>query len=202
MADEEAFLCDAFLVDLQISDVPMHFLDSIPIPFWIICCGGVSLRHLRITVLHVGHVDVDDAVPKSEHVERFVSPAVVDDGNSQPFPICDQKGGHDLGGELCRRDEIDVVGAGFLEAEHFLGELRWSKHVSMSQMADGVVLAEDTTQVASGEEDRARTSKSGNRGFLAVMEVVGGDDRLESHPAEAGPVLEPIHIASPGTNVA
>jgi hypothetical protein len=77
----------------------------------------------RRPALEVGHVHVHDAVEQPERLERVVAARVVDEGNVEaPFHRVDQRL-QDLRDHVLGGDEVDVVAASFLEAEHQATEL-------------------------------------------------------------------------------
>jgi hypothetical protein len=81
----------------------------------------------------------------------------------------------DLGGIVGGCDEIDVVGPSRLEGEHHLGKFPDRDGLAVTQVADGVVLAEDTSQVAVCEKDGSRSPGAGDGRFFSKVEVMAGD---------------------------
>ncbi len=69
-------------------------------------------------------------------------------------------------------------------------------------MGDGPVLAEDTPEIAIGEEDGPGPVSTHQRDFLAKMRMSPKDDGSQRTPAEPLLTLFPVHPALPGTEVA
>jgi hypothetical protein len=65
-----------------------------------------------------------------------------------------------------------------------------------------VVLAEDTTEIAAGEEDRPRAACARDRRLFAVVQPGVGDLRSGGNPAETGPAGEPASAALTRTALA
>jgi len=63
---------------------------------------------------------------------------------------------HNLRDDMCRSNQVDIVAAPLLKGKHHLCHLSSGCHLSIAQLADGVVLAKHTSQVAVGEKDRPR----------------------------------------------
>ena len=75
-------------------------------------------------------------------------------------------------------DEVDVVTPHFLKFEHGLCHFRRGDSLPPPQMADVIILAEDTPKIAVGEEDRSRTVISNQRGLLTKVGKGAGDHEL------------------------
>ena len=77
-----------------------------------------------------------------------------------------------------RGDEVDVVAPHFLEFEHGPCHFRGGDPFTPSQMADVVILAENTPKIAVGEKDRSRTVISDQRGLLTKVGKGAGDHEV------------------------
>jgi hypothetical protein len=67
---------------------------------------------------------------------------------------------------------------------------------------NGPVLAEDTAEVAVGEEDGARTFSAHQRHFFAKMGVITENHRLDRSSTESFFTLLPIYTTLPWTELA
>jgi hypothetical protein len=65
--------------------------------------------------------------------------------------------------------------------------------VSLAQLADLVVLAEDAAQITAGEEDRAAAAPAAQAVFLAAVGKEAGDDGVAANPADGPLVLQPVN---------
>jgi hypothetical protein len=93
------------------------------------------------------------------------------------------------------RDQVDIVRAGVGKTQHFVREIvrRQGPRLARPEfLADLVVLAKDTAQVAAGEEDGAGAARARDRRLFAMMQPGVGDLRCGGNPAKALPVGEPI----------
>jgi len=99
-------------------------------------------------------------------------------------------------------DEINVMASQVLQGKHDLRYLLLIHLISLSQMADVVVLAEDTSQIAIGEEYGARSEFPHQRAFLSKMRAKAGNLRFS--PGSADPLLlfKPINSTAVRTEVA
>ena len=68
--------------------------------------------------------------------------------------------------------KIDVVAADVLEMQHDRGQLLRVNSLTVTFMADIVILAEVTHQIAVGEKDRPRPFSTHQRCFFAEMRIV------------------------------
>ena len=69
----------------------------------------------------------------------------------------------------------------------------------MAVMADIEILAEDTSQIAAGEEYRAGASPADQDAFLTEMRPDGTDDRFDSDAAKARLSFSTMGFTSAGT---
>jgi hypothetical protein len=65
----------------------------------------------------------------------------------------------------------------------------------MKFLADLVILAKHTAQVASGEKDGPGASRSRNGGFFSKMQTGVGNLNTGTDPAKASLPREPVHPA-------
>jgi len=107
-----------------------------------------AVRDRRVCVLHVRHVEVDDAVEQGECLEAVVAAGVLDERQAQAAARGDGDGREDLRHDVAGRHEVDVVAAHGLELEHHLRELGGADRAPRPLLADVPVLAEDAAQVA------------------------------------------------------
>jgi hypothetical protein len=85
-----------------------------------------------------------------------------------------------------------------LQINHYPRQLLEADLVPVTQLADGIILAETTGQIAVSEEDGARTTSPGNRGLLPVMGIKAGYAGQKPTTALAHFPRAPIHPAPPG----
>ena len=180
----------------------MHLFDRCLIAGHVIGDLAVAPCDGRIAVFEVGHVDVDDAVQQVQGRQRVVAARVVDDGQPQPARCCQRHGFDDLRDHVRRRHQVDVVTAHRLQAEHHIGNARRVVRLTGHLLADVVVLAEDTAQVAVGKEDRAGPAPTAQRVFLAHMRPEGCHPRPAGGLAGSQPPAGPVGAAFPGAQVA
>jgi len=102
----------------------------------------------------------------------------------------------DLWDDMLGRDEVDVVAAAVLQAEHHRGQPPRGHRLAAYLPGDVEVLAEHAPQVAAGEEDRARAVVSAQAILLAEMREMRGDHGLPADRAQAALIGEPstLHI--------
>ena len=76
-----------------------------------------------------------------------------------------------------RSDEVDIVAPDLLKSGHCPCQVGRGDGLSASKMADIIILAEDTTEIAVSEEDRSRTMMSDEGSFFAKMGKGTGDNK-------------------------
>jgi hypothetical protein len=84
----------------------------------------------------------------------------------------------DVGNDMGRTDQVDIMAAFRLESEHHPRQLLFTDRIALAELAYGVILTEDTPEVAPGEKDSARTISPDQRSFLAKVRTVTGDHNL------------------------
>src|SRR3972149_2370745 len=99
-------------------------------------------------------------------------------------------------------NEIDVMAANLLKFDHDVRQIFICNFLPLAFMGDRPVLAENTAQVAVGEEDGARTAYSRYRFFFTKMGVGAENDGAEWGTAEPLLALLPIHSTSPRAELA
>ncbi len=165
----------------------------------------VPLRGLWLPVLEVRHVDVHHAVQQLQALGRVVRARVVDDGKPEPTLRGNEQRLEHLRHDVLGRHEVDVVTATGLKLEHHAGEPLGRRPPYLGDLgglADVVVLAEDTTQVAVTEEDRSGAVPAAEAVLLAEVWEVAADHRVAAGLAERVPIREPIDVAIPGADPA
>jgi len=74
--------------------------------------------------------------------------------------------------------QIDIVAASCLQGEHHPGQCLGVYGATLTQLADGVVLAEDTFQVTVGEEYGPRAVPAYQRRLFTKVRSIAGNDNL------------------------
>jgi hypothetical protein len=110
---------------------------------------------------------------------------LVNEGHSKSHVDGQGQGFEDVGHKVGGADEIDVVTTLLLQHEHDKGQMLEGNPLSLTQSADGVVLAENTAQVAVGHEDGAGAALPHQRLLLPEVCAVGGDLGHARCPAKA-----------------
>jgi hypothetical protein len=100
---------------------------------------------------------------------------------------------------MFRGHQVDVVATAILEFEHHGGQPFRRRGRPPQLPTDFEVLAEDTAQIAAGEEDRPRASPAAEAVLLAVMRGITRYHGIASGPANREFVLEAVGPAVPRT---
>jgi len=169
MSDQETLLRDSVLVHVEIPYLTVHLLEYFLQDLGVIRGIRKSFRRFFSPVLCIWHIDIDDPVQEFDYSEGFVPRAIVDQGKVQAKLDGLGKGSHDLWNVVGGSDEIDVVGAQFLEPHHIVRHLGEGGLLASPPVADVIILAEDAAEIAVGEKDGSRAMISHQRGFLAEM---------------------------------
>ena len=91
-----------------------------------------------------------------------------------------------------------IGGAKALKAQHLGGELLGRQGLdgeALKLLADLVILAKDTAQVASGKENRSRTSVAGNGRFFPKMQTGMRHLNPGIDPANPESACQPVYLA-------
>jgi hypothetical protein len=113
-----------------------------------------------------------------DDLDRLISGAVINNGKAETHLNRIWKRGNDLRGIVGRCDKIDVVAPYFLEFDHSPSHLGRGNTLTPSQVADVVILTEDTPEVAMGEENGPRPVISHQRTLLSKMGKGARDHEL------------------------
>ena len=203
MAHQQPAPGDARFVQYQVAHLAVHLPHRGAIRRHVVAHLGILARQGGVTVLHVRHVDVHDAVQQGQGLKAVVAAGVIDQGQAQPAPGRIQHRRDDLRHHVAGGDEIDVVAALVLQGEHHVGDFARLHLPSDALLRDVPVLAKHAAQVAPGEEDGARAAPAAQRVLLAVVGAVARHHRPLSGPAHralAG--RQAIHVAVAGAQVA
>ena len=119
----------------------------------------------------------------------------------EPLSHGDQRGMQDLRHHVRGRDKVDVVAALPFKGEHHTGDLLWRSRMPLPALADRVVLAVLTVQVAPREKDRSRATTTNERRFFPKVRSCTGDDGLLSCTTLAHLSGAAIHPAAARTDV-
>ena len=176
MADEQAAAGDAAIVELEVAYLAVHLGDSLHRALRVVWRVGEFVRDGRVHEFEVRHVDVEDAVDQMDDVGGIVTAGVVHERQGESPRHRDEKRLDDRIQHVRGRHEIDVVAALRLQGEHHGGELIERNLVAAPVVRDVVVLAENTGEVAVGEEDGARSAAPHERPLLSEVRVKRRDD--------------------------
>jgi hypothetical protein len=113
----------------------------------------------------------------------------------------DSCGIENVGHDMSRCYEIDVMAADLLEVNHHVCQVFILNLLASSFMGDGPVLAKDTTEVAVREEDGAGPLSTHQRHFFAKMGVITKNNRFDWSPTESLLSLSPIHPTLSGAEL-
>ena len=126
----------------------MHLFQDAPGYIGII--GGLRIlpRHVFPGILEVRHIDIEYSVQQVQGLERVVSTCIIDEGDGKArFDGLWQRLQY-VGNEVGRAHEIDIVASAALEIDHHPAEFIEGYRPAFTEAADGVVLAENTPEIA------------------------------------------------------
>lgn len=87
--------------------------------------------------------------------------------------------------EMVGGDEIEIVDAASSQCESLFEQFFWGHNPALMPVRNLVVLAEEATAGASGEEDGARALVPGEAGFFAEVRPCGSDPAVGRFAATA-----------------
>ena len=157
---------------------------------------------LGVPKFEIGHVDVHDSVHPENALETVVSRGVINEWQPEPAPSRDCQRFQNLGHNVLRCDEIDVVAPDPLQIEHDLREFRRGHLGAFTELAGLEILAKDAPQIAPPKKDRARAVPAAQTIFLTEMWKGTGDAREPSAFAHTDLVVEPVDLTIARTNLA
>jgi len=201
--DEQPAPGHAPLVEHEVAHLAVHLADGCLVDRHVVANVGEPPGDLAVAVLHVRHVDVDDAVEQRQRLEAVVAAGVVDERDSQPGCGGQQHAGQHLGHHMARSHEVDVVATRRLQLEHHPRQPAGVDLAAAGSLADLPVLAEDAAEAAPAEEDRARASSPAERWLLSVVRAVSLNDGPLARSADGAPNRLPaVHATPARTQVA
>ena len=142
-----------FRIRREIPNLAVHLFEDFLDHLGIVRSIRVTLRIFFVHKFYIGHVDVHDSLQEPNHLNRFISRAVIDDGEVEAHLNRFRKGGDDLRSVVSRRNEVDIMAPHLLEFDHGPCHIERGDLLPPALMADIVVLTEDTTEVTVGQED-------------------------------------------------
>src|SRR4030042_3742015 len=101
-----------------------------------------------VHIFGIGHVNIDPPLQESNHLYGLISRAVIDNGKPKTLLYGFGKRGYNLRGVVGRGDEVDIMAAHVLEPDHDPCHVRGGHGLTISKVADVVILAENTPKVA------------------------------------------------------
>jgi len=87
---------------------------------------------------------------------------------------------------MCWSDKVYIAASLALKVEHQFAELLGADGLALAEVAYVVVLAEDATEVAAGEEDGTASAGADENGLFTVMRADRTYFQLIGNTAEAG----------------
>src|SRR5262249_44902988 len=112
----------AVLVHLQVADLAVHLRNDFAGHLRVVDRGQVLAAGLLVPQLEVRHVRVHQTFQDLEPVQAVVGTRVVDQRQAQAAGDGVRQSLDDLRGDVLGGDEVDVVAAHLLEAEHHAGQ--------------------------------------------------------------------------------
>ena len=202
MADEKTSPGQPVRSEGEGSDLSCHEADGRAVVLHI---GGRFRKtegHSVLGIFHVREIDINQSIEKLDHGRGIISVGIIDDWNGEPFLACQDQAMNDLGNHMAWCHKVDIVGALPLEGEEDLPEFCGIHLPAIPVLAYREVLAEVAGQIAVGEEDRSRSPRTGEAGFLSKMEVGGAETGPETGTAGSGLPLKPVDPTISRTDMA
>ncbi len=182
------------IVNDKIAHLTVHLPDCPAANFRVIRSITGHRSNLRVPEFVIRHVNVDNTFQAFQGVYPVVAAGVVDERDFQSLFNSDFQSREDLWYYMGRGDEIDVVTACMLKADHHAGQFGVGYSPAGAFVTDVVILAETAIQVAVGEKDGAGTVCAHQRRLLPKVGVKAGHHRRCPGPAPAQwIVLQPVH---------
>ena len=126
----------------------MHFKKRLPGPLRVIRRLGKACCLFRIPELEIRHIDINNTIQQPQCIHTIVTAGVVNNGNQKPIVNGMRQGSQNLGHNVGRGHEIDIMAALFLEVYHHCSELLVSHFDPVPLVADPVILTEKTEKIA------------------------------------------------------
>ena len=184
VAHQQASLGDALFIQLQVTHLAVHLPDRSEVCLNVVTHVGIRVRQPRVTVFHVGHVDINYAVEQGQGFGAVIAAGVVDQRDAQTLAGSDVYRTDDLRYHVTGGDEVDVVTALSLQYQHHPGQLFRFHFMAQALLADLPVLAEDAAQAAPGKEEGARAVHPAQWVFFTVMRAVTVDPGTHTGAAD------------------
>jgi hypothetical protein len=97
-------------------------------------CYGV------VTIFCVRHIDVNNSFKETKCIYRFIPPAIVDDGNMESLVGGNTNTPDNLGNDMRRGDQVDIVTVPLLKGDHHAGECFAGYGFTVPALADIKIL--------------------------------------------------------------
>jgi hypothetical protein len=184
MAHEETALRDSLLIQDEIADLPVHFLDRRLVRFNIISRLGILAGGLRVSVLHIGHIDIDHSIEQGQRFRAVIASGIVDQRQVKPSLGRNVDSSDDLGDHVARANEVDVVAALVLKLEHHSRQVARFYRSAYAFLTDFPVLAKNAAKIAPAEKDRPRSIPAPEHIFFSMVRPRTVNDRTLPGPAD------------------
>ena len=203
MTNQKTTLGDTLFIQLQITHLAVHLPDRSEAGLHVISHMGIFVGQYGVTVFHVGHVDIDNAVEQGQGFGAVVAAGVVDQRDAQALAGGDVYGTYNLRYDVAGGDEVDIVATLGLQLEHHPGDFFRFYFMAQALLTDLPVLAINAAQAAPGKEDGARAVYATQWNLFTVVGAVAVDPG--AHTGTADCALDAriaINMAIAGAQVA
>ena len=166
--------------------------------------GGCAVAKSRLVrhVFEVGQEDVDESRQAFNGINGLISGGVVNDGYGKSLRLGEVKRGGDLGGEVCRRHEVECRRAALFLFEEDVGKAFFRDGDAEIFAADLVVLAEGAAHVAAREKYRSCALFASQARLFPRMKRYEADARVSASAAEAVRIVQAVRAAAARTEAA
>ena len=184
MTYQRTFHETAHAVVSQLSRLAYHLKDCFGGVLKVVGSIGVPRGDLGREVFYVGHIDVNETFEHFQSAYKLVAARIVHNGYRELWAHSFE-GGDDIGDEVRRGNEFDIVSAFVLQFEEDISETAAAYLRAEEFGAYSVILAVDAVETAPAEKDCACAVIIGYAGLFPFVEGGFGADGHSSHTAEA-----------------
>ena len=192
--DDHPPLQDALLVQDVGARLTDHLLDGSPGDLGIVRRPRPALGIPGIGIFIVRQIDVNGSLQRPEGLHPVIAPAVPNHGDGQRLGEGLRHHVSIVGGI----DQINVMGPGVNQRPKDLPQPFHRDLPAKVPLADGLILAKDAPQGASGKKHRARAPGPGEGRFLPEVQRRPGHEHLARSSANPALPRRPIGPAPPG----
>ena len=195
MADNGSFPDISIFSKLTASTLTYHLFNRSFCPFHIVRCMRKFLCQIRFHIFEIRKINIHISFQQFQCFQFFITTGIIHYRKIHSLHSCKIQCLYNLRYIMCTCHQIDIGSTFFFQFQKNFSKPFHTYCQSSASNSNIMILAETTTQPASGKEHRSGTFCSGNAGFLPHMQCCSCQINGPIHPAETFFPGTTVHMA-------